>query len=834
MSDPVTRLNAALEGRYRIESELGEGGMATVYLADDLKHERKVALKILKADLDSSQVLARFELERRALAVMDHPAIAKIFDAGVTTDGRPYFAMERVAGVPIGQYCDEENLTVRDRVGLFMQVCAAVEHAHQKGVIHRDLKPTNVLVSKVDGRPLPRVIDFGIAKATEAGDFDGTQLTRVGQVIGTPAYMSPEQIQGSQDVDTRTDVYSLGVVLYEILLGALPYDVAAYRGWAAVAAQLHREPLTLAHRLGELSDTQHTVAELRSTTPARLARELAGDLGWIVARAMEKDRIRRYGTASGFAADLRRYLDREPVSARPLTLTYRLGKFARRNRGALAAGISLLFTLLVGTAASTIGFVRADRNASLAREAADRAEGVSDFLDQMLRAADPVRGAGRETTVREVLDAASTEIASGALEGRPLVEIAARQSIGATYMHLGLLDEAGEHFDASMALLEATPGAVDTERVAALDALGQLRRREGDATAAEAHLRHALALADSVGLSSDAGAGESTVNGIRNDLGLVLQEMGRLDEAAEVLERLAESERRLLDGDDVELAATLNNLALLKRAQGDIDGAIDLFDETLGVLTAAVGESHVYVASVLESIGILEERAGRYQAADSLMLAALDMRRDILGDTHPDIVNGLNSLGLLHVQMDDLDVAEAYLYEALQMSLELLGEEHPRTALVLNSVGVLHLRRSDAPQAEAAFRRSAAIREEALGDQHSRTLNARANLARAFLLGGKAAEAESLARQVVSAHKDIELTDVVLLGLAIRTLGRALTDLERFEDAEEHLLEAFALQDKGLGTRHPQTQSDVKALVMLYEAWGREEQAVEWSGRLAG
>ena len=375
---PVERLNAALEGRYRIERELGEGGMGVVYLAEQSEPvQRKVALKILKPGSDSEDVLARFEAERQALAVMDHPSIAKVFDAGVTDDGRPYFVMELVTGAPMAEFCDERRLTIRQRIELFVEVCHAVQHAHQKGVIHRDLKPSNILVSHDDGRPYPRIIDFGIAKATGAGVFDGTQLTRDDEVIGTPAYMSPEQIDGSGDVDTRTDIFALGVILYEILLGALPYDASAYRGWAAVAAQMHRDPPTPARRFAELADTQKTIAELRSTTPTQLKRELSGDVGWIVSRAMEKDRDRRYETVNAMELDLERLLAHEPVRARGATTAYVVRKFVRRNRLGVAFGGAMVLGLI---GFSIVTSVQAERIAEARNRAIQRQGQAEDLL----------------------------------------------------------------------------------------------------------------------------------------------------------------------------------------------------------------------------------------------------------------------------------------------------------------------------------------------------------------------------------------------------------------------------------------------------------------------
>jgi serine/threonine protein kinase/tetratricopeptide (TPR) repeat protein len=832
---PTEPLTPSQIGPYRLHELLGEGGMGEVYRATQSEPvRREVALKIIKPGMDTKEVVARFQSERQALAVMDHSSIAKVLDAGATEAGRPYFVMELVRGVPLDEYCDVHKLSTVERLELFIRVCEAVHHAHQKGVVHRDLKPSNVLVTVQDDKPIPKVIDFGIAKAVGHALTDHTLATTVGQMLGTPAYMSPEQAeQSGLDVDTRTDVYALGVMLYELLSGTLPFDSKALSKPDFVLQWLIRERdvPTPSARLASLLETQQTVARNRRTDVRTLRRELRGDLDWIVMKAMEKDRTRRYDAASQFAADLRRFLDAEPVSARPPSAGYRLRKFARRHRGALAAGVVLVLALVGGSALATVGFVRAARSAARASAAADRAQAVNAFLDQMLRAADPVRGGEAETTVREVLDAASQEVTGGALEDSPLVEAAVRRSIGGTYMHLGLLDEAEQHLEQSWALLRTTPGAEDLERVAVLDELGQIRVRQGDAGAAEELYRLALALADSAGLSSDGGAGESTVNSVRNDLGLALRDMDRIDEAAEVLEALAASERRIRAPDDVELASTLNNLALVKRAQGDIQGAIDLFGETLGVLRAAFGERHVYVATVMESIGSLEQRMGRYAAADSLMTAALDMRREILGDRHRDIANGLNALGLLHTETGESDEADAYFQEALAMSLDMYGEGHPLTASVLNNIGVLHLQRVEATEAEVAFRRALSIREDVLGERHRYTLNTRANLAAAILLSGRAEEAAALAGEAVQAEREIGLTDAALQGAALVTWGRALTELGRFQEAEAPLLEAYEIQEDALGAEHARTRKAIEALVALYEAWGMEEQAVEWRER---
>ena len=381
-------------GPYRVLDVLGEGGMGVVYRAEQSSPvRREVALKILKLGMDTREVVARFESERQALAVMEHPSIAQVYDAGATETGRPYFVMELVRGEPLREYCDSNRLTVRQRVELFISICNAVQHAHQKGVIHRDLKPSNILVADADGRPLPKVIDFGIAKATERRLGDRTLVTQLDTTVGTPAYMSPEQagVEGT-DVDTRTDVYSLGVMLYELLTGSLPFSPDSYRGWVGLASVLQRDPPTLSHRLAQLAATQHTVAELRRTEVPQLRRQLAGDLDWIVLKAIERDRERRYQTVNALAVELGRFLADEPIEARPPSAAYRLSKFAKRNPLGVGLGGALALTVVAFATAQTIqrNVIERQRDeVAAARDVADarraQAQGVLAFMLDDLR-----------------------------------------------------------------------------------------------------------------------------------------------------------------------------------------------------------------------------------------------------------------------------------------------------------------------------------------------------------------------------------------------------------------------------------------------------------------
>jgi eukaryotic-like serine/threonine-protein kinase len=478
-------------GRYKLLERIGEGGFGVVYRAEQEDPvRRQVALKILKAGMDTRQVVGRFEAERQALALMEHPNIASVFDGGATEGGRPFFVMELVVGQPITVYCDEHRLNTAERLELFAQVCKAVQHAHQKGVIHRDLKPANILVMEQDGRAMPKVIDFGVAKAIEQRLTDRPLSTLFGQLIGTPAYMSPEQAGlGGLDIDTRSDVYSLGAVLYELLTGAPPFEAKRLLegGHEAIVRTIREvEPPTPSARLTDLSpDESRMIGCQRRSAPQRLRRLVRGELDWIVMRALEKDRGRRYETVNGLAMDVQRYLRNEPVAARRPGRVYLLAKTIRRNK--LAFGIAALFAtmLIIGAAVSAWQARRL-----VAAEA--KSQQVAQFLEEMLASVGPSVALGRDTVLlREILDKAADRIARG-LDKQPAVKVNLQRTVARVYGELGDYPKAEELLRDALSSHRSALGREHLEIAAVLSRLAGAVAMQGRLDEAETLAREGL------------------------------------------------------------------------------------------------------------------------------------------------------------------------------------------------------------------------------------------------------------------------------------------------------------------------------------------------------
>ncbi|HEV3079719.1 MAG TPA: serine/threonine-protein kinase, partial [Gemmataceae bacterium] len=466
VDEPITERPGTIIGPYKLLQQIGEGGMGVVFMAEQTEPvQRKVALKIIKPGMDSRQVSARFEAERQALALMDHPHIAKVFEAGTTKSSRPYFVMELVKGTPITRYCDEHHLTPRERLQLLLPVCQAVQHAHQKEIIHRDLKPSNVLVAEYDDRPVAKIIDFGVAKATGPKLTERTLFTEFGQVVGTLEYMSPEQAKlNALDIDTRSDIYALGVLLYELLTGTTPFETKRLRQVAfdeVLRIIREEEPPTPSTRLSSTQELP-SIAAKRGLEPRRLSGLVRGELDWIAMKCLEKDRNLRYETANGLARDIERYLHDEPVQAYPPSAGYRLRKFVRRNKGPVLAAMTVSLVLVGGIVGTTWGMLRARAAARAEKEAKETAQqseaetkAALDFVENRVFAAarpkDQAGGQGYDVKLIDALKAALPFV-DKSFTGQPLIEVRLRMTMGNSFWYLGDAKTASEQFQAARQL----------------------------------------------------------------------------------------------------------------------------------------------------------------------------------------------------------------------------------------------------------------------------------------------------------------------------------------------------------------------------------------------
>src|SRR5216684_4045522 len=608
-------------GHYKLLQQIGEGGYGVVYMAEqEAPVRRRVALKIIKPGMDTRSVIARFEAERQALALMDHPNIAKVFDAGATESGRPYFVMELVRGIKITEYCNRNLLTTVDRLGLFVQVCQAVQHARQRGIIHRDIKPSNILVTQsLEGVAMPVVIDFGIAKATTDQRLtDKTVFTAFDMLIGTPAYMSPEQAAlSSVDVDTRTDIYSLGVLLYELLTSSTPFETGELlkSGLDEIRRVIReQEPLRPSTRLSKMPDANLTsIAQHRRSEPPKLIRAISGDLDWIVMKAVEKNRMRRYETAIGLALDVQRFLAHEAVSARPPSKLYKFQKTVQRNR-LLFIGLGVVATLLIVSLIVV--------SASLAQERQSRREAkqVKQFLEEMLQGVGPNVALGRDTAIlREILDQTASRVGKE-LTNRPGVEAEMRSVVGTLYYKTGQYQQAEEMQRAALAIRRKRFGAKSPDVAASF-----------------------------------------------NDLGLTLLPSRRLSEAAQVNREALDIRRRRFGNENADVATSQNNLAHVYTQMGRLTEAEALAREALATRQRLFGSPSVEVADSLRTIAVILGDKRQWAEAEAMAREVLDMERRLFGPKHTRVASALNDVARAAAADGKQKEAEDLEREALAM-----------------------------------------------------------------------------------------------------------------------------------------------------------------------
>jgi serine/threonine protein kinase/tetratricopeptide (TPR) repeat protein len=787
--EPLTEGPGARVGPYKLLQQIGEGGMGVVYMAEQEEPvRRKVALKIIKPGMDSKQVVARFEAERQALAMMDHTNIAKVHDAGTTESGRPYFVMELVHGVPITTYCDENKLTPRERLELFVPICQAIQHAHQKGIIHRDIKPSNILVTMYDDKPVPKVIDFGVAKAVEQRLTEKTLFTQYGALVGTFEYMSPEQAEmNAFGVDTRSDIYSLGVLLYELLTGTTPLERARLKEAAfgeIVRLIKEEEPPRPSVRLST-SGALGKVAAARQTEPARLSRLVRGELDWIVMKALDKDRSRRYETANGFARDVQRYLHDEPVEACPPSAGYRMRKLARKHRTALAVGACFVISLLllvVGSLWSALQLRaaytqaeeqrqeaedqrdRAERASAEARKSAAAAQRVSKYvLEDLLVSLAPYGSPRRTVSAEQVLNRASREVGK-VFADDPEMEASARATIGWAYTNLMFLDAAERELGASLAIRQRVLGEEHPDTLWALTSL----------------------------------AG-------------TLCWKGQFAEAEKLARRALEGQRRQ-GGDEVQMMWSMNRLAWAVSYLGKPAESLALMEEALAIARRKLGENDAQTlhfrygrAGILSALGRPDEAVKEFRE----VLA--DMRR-LLGEEHPHTLHTMKELSSALLHQGEKAEAEAMNRKVVEISRRVMGADHPWTIMVMKQLAWLLRSTGRAPDADALDSDVLSAEIRNLGEAREKVIDLKYQFALNLVGAGKHADAEPLLREVVAARRKQLPADDPKLMESLTYLNGALFFQKKHAECVTVLREVVAAYRKKLPAGHPKLTESLSYL----------------------
>jgi eukaryotic-like serine/threonine-protein kinase len=791
--EPTTTIDmcettATVIGRYHLLQKIGEGGMGEVWQAEQKEPmRRRVALKLIRTGLNTHEAMARFESERQALAMMEHPTIAKVFDAGATLQGAPYFVMEYVAGIPITDYCDKHRLSTSERLELFAHVCEGVQHAHQKAIIHRDLKPSNILVTEVDGKPVPKIIDFGLAKAMAQKLTADTIFTRVGALIGTPEYMSPEQASSAgEDIDTRTDVYSLGIIFYELLAGVPPIDSRKIAFEEFLRRLREEDPPKPSTRFSTQDPATSTeVARKRQTEPQALAKQLRGELDSIALKALEKERPRRYASASEFAADIKRYLNHEAVLAVAPSLGYRVRKFARRYRVALATAGTVVLVLAVAAVVSIRQSIRANREAALATQEAAVAEAVNDFLQNDLLAQAGASAQSGPTTkpdpdlkVRTALDRAAERI-EGKFAKQPEVEASIRDTMGQAYTDLGLYPEARKQLERAMELRRQVLGAEDARTLKSIVRIGSVALLQGRYAEAEALESHAW-----------------------------------------------EAQHRTLGPEHPDTLTSMNHLAAVYTSEGKYAQAEALYTRTLEIQKRVLGPEHPDTLLSMSKLAWVYGDEGKYPQAEALDVQTLEIQKRVLGPEHPDTLTSMNNLAWVYLTEGKYRQAEVLLSQTVEIRKQILGPEHSSTLTSMTSLANVYRIEGKYAQAEVLLSQTLEIQKRVLGPEHPNTLSSMSNLALACENQGNYVRAEGLDVQTLEIRKRVlgpEHPDTLE---SMNNLANVYVHEAKYAESEALYTQTLEIQKRRLGPEHPYTALTLYNMSCLAARRGDRDQAI--------
>jgi serine/threonine protein kinase len=811
---PDAEPGLVIAGRYTLQQKVGEGGMGEVWVAKQTEPvKRTVALKLIKSGMDSKAVLQRFEQERQALALMDHPHIAKVLDGGLTPHRRPYFVMELVNGLPLNKFCDEAKLGIRERLQLFVPICQAVQHAHQKGIVHRDLKPSNILVTVVDGRPMPKVIDFGVAKATAGRLTDESMSTQFGAVVGTLEYMSPEQAGFSgEDIDTRADIYSLGVIAYELLTGLRPID--AQRLKTAAFTEMIRiireeEPAKPSTRLST-NESLPSLAAVRQIEPRRLMALLRGDLDWIVMKCLEKQRDRRYETAGALSRDIQRYLDGEPVEACPPSVSYRLGKFLRRHKGPVLAAALVLLVLVGGIIGTTIGLIRAERQRIRATEA------EADANSQRDKALDAARAE------REAKDSAQRRLQ----QVEKGIEI-----LGSIFKDLDPDEDEREGGKPLRALLgerlDAAANQLDGEAVGDPRAVAGLQRTLGLSMLGLGYSENAIGLFARARATFAAETGPDAVNtlGTTANLATAYRAAGQLDQAVPLFEQTLQTMIAKLGPDDPDTIDCMANLAQAYKAAGKVVHALPIYEKALELMKAKYGLDDSRTLQVTNNLAVAYIEADKVSQAVPLLELTLQMRQAKLGPDHADTVISMHSLAHAYRTAGSFDLALPLFKQSLEKWQVSLGPDHPYTLACVHNLAMTYMAKGQVDLAEPLLREVLRKSTEKHGPDHPDALKTMNQLASALRSAGKVDEALQLLEDCVQRTNAKLGPDHPDTLISINSLAGALKDAGRPGDSEVLMRGVVRQARDKLGFDHAHTQTYVRNLADCYFRLKQPERA---------